>query len=301
MSDMAVPTFDPNGSRYAGSTYAGRLQHFREMTDPRSLFTSKAELDGALDLLARHKRGEAGLGDHELWEAKRIKDAIIHPATGTEMFLPGRMSAFVPANTFSTALMVLARSPAMVVLGQWSNQTVNSVCNYVNRAGAEIDTTLLAKAYFSACAVGCGIGLGMNRLVGLSPVLGRLGPLVPYAAVVSAGAANLAVTRMPEMEQGVSISGPSADPFSQRSMPTSRPPRCSPSACSEGRREKKRSALGPSGEVLGLSKSAAVEGRDDCSDLVSRVMFFSLRMPPPPPPPPKKKKKKIFPPQAGPP
>ena len=215
MSDMAVPTFDPNGSRYAGSTYAGRLQHFREMTDPRSLFTSKAELDGALDLLARHKRGEAGLGDHELWEAKRTKDAIIHPATGTEMFLPGRMSAFVPANTFSTALMVLARSPAMVVLGQWSNQTVNSVCNYVNRAGAEIDTTLLAKAYFSACAVGCGIGLGMNRLVGLSPVLGRLGPLVPYAAVVSAGAANLAVTRMPEMEQGVSISGPSADPFSR--------------------------------------------------------------------------------------
>ena len=39
-----------------------------------------------------------GTTDEMLWEAKKIVDAIIHPATGEPMFLPGRMSAFVPMN-----------------------------------------------------------------------------------------------------------------------------------------------------------------------------------------------------------
>ena len=34
-------------------------------------------------LLERHARGEAaGVADGELWEAKRLKDAVIHPVTG---------------------------------------------------------------------------------------------------------------------------------------------------------------------------------------------------------------------------
>ena len=95
-----LPPFDPKGCRYDQSTYIGRLRRFRELTDPRTLLVGDEELAQAQALLDKHAQGQAGSAtDAELWEAKRIKDAIIHPVTNEKMFLPGRMSAFVPVNT----------------------------------------------------------------------------------------------------------------------------------------------------------------------------------------------------------
>lgn len=122
------------------------------------------------------------------------------------MFLPGRMAAFMPMNTAVTAAMLLARSPLMVGLSQWANQTVNTMCNYVNRSGASCDTAQLAQAYLLATSVACGIGVGASRLVERGPPwMKRLGLLVPYTAVVAAGAANLALTRLPEIRSGAPI------------------------------------------------------------------------------------------------
>ena len=96
---MPVPPFDAKGCRYDQSTYTGRLRRFREMTDPRMLLIGNEELATAQALLDEHARGQASSAtDAELWEAKRIKDAIIHPVTNEKMFLPGRMSAFVPQH-----------------------------------------------------------------------------------------------------------------------------------------------------------------------------------------------------------
>ena len=95
----STPPFDPSGTRYDQKTYAGRLAHFREMVSPSTLFVSDAELAAKSELLERHARGAAPeASDAELWDAKRIKDAVIHPVTGEKMFLPGRMSAFVPQH-----------------------------------------------------------------------------------------------------------------------------------------------------------------------------------------------------------
>ena len=206
----AVPKFNPNGCRYDQSTYSGRLSHFREMTDPATLLVSDDDLASAQGLLARHSKGEAtGATDAELWNAKRIRDAIIHPVTGEKMFLPGRMSAFVPANTIPTAGMLLAKTPMQTVFWQWINQSVNVMCNYVNRSGATVDTSQIAQAYGLAVGVSCSIAVGARKLVEAGPPwVKRLGIAVPYAAVVSAGAANVAFTRMPEMQDGVPISAP---------------------------------------------------------------------------------------------
>ena len=95
----STPPFDPSGTLYDQKTYAGRLAHFREMVSPSTLFVSDAELAAKSELLERHARGAAPeASDAELWDAKRIKDAVIHPVTGEKMFLPGRMSAFVPQH-----------------------------------------------------------------------------------------------------------------------------------------------------------------------------------------------------------
>ena len=95
----STPPFDPSGTRYDQKTYTGRLAHFREMVSPSTLLVGDAELAARVDLLERHARGAAPeASDADLWDAKRIKDAIIHPTTGEKMFMPGRMSAFVPQH-----------------------------------------------------------------------------------------------------------------------------------------------------------------------------------------------------------
>ena len=115
----------------------------------------------------------------------------------------------MPMNTAVTAAMLLARSPLMVGLSQWANQTVNTMCNYVNRSGAEVDMSQIGQAYGLAVAASCGIAVGAGKLVQSGPPwVKRLGIAVPYAAVVSAGAANVAFTRMPEMQDGVPITAP---------------------------------------------------------------------------------------------
>eukprot|EP00316_Scyphosphaera_apsteinii_P024242 CAMPEP_0119333994 /NCGR_PEP_ID=MMETSP1333-20130426/86425_1 /TAXON_ID=418940 /ORGANISM="Scyphosphaera apsteinii, Strain RCC1455" /LENGTH=320 /DNA_ID=CAMNT_0007344199 /DNA_START=55 /DNA_END=1017 /DNA_ORIENTATION=- len=202
-----TPTFNPKSSRFDQSTFSGRLSHFRQMVDPKTLLTTPTELKAAQGLLERHAKGEAAdVSDDDLWEAKRIKDAVIHPVTGEEMFLPGRMSAFVPVNTIPTAGMLLARSPAATVFWQWINQSVNVMCNYVNRSGATIDTSQVAQAYGLAVGVSCSIAVGAGKLVQSGPPwVRRLGIAVPYAAVVAAGASNVAFTRLPEMTHGVPV------------------------------------------------------------------------------------------------
>ena len=169
----------------------------------------------AQSLLDQHAKGQArGVTDAELWDAKRIKDAIIHPVTNEKMFLPGRMSAFVPVNTIPTVGMLLAQTPAQTVFWQWVNQSVNVMCNYVNRSGATVDTAQVAQAYALAVGVSCSIAVGARKLVNSGPPwVKRLGIAVPYAAVVSAGAANVAFTRMPELQAGVPISAPDGTPL----------------------------------------------------------------------------------------
>jgi len=214
-SSSEIPPFDPRGSRYDQSTFAGRLSHFREVTDPLSLFTSKEELQASQALLASFERGEAkGVSDAALWNAKRVVDGIIHPVTGEEMFFLGRMSAFVPTNTIPTLGMLTASSPAATIFWQWANQSNNVLCNYVNRSGASIDATQVATAYALAVTVSCGVAVGAQRLVQSGPPIFkrfRLG--VPYAAVVCAGSANLGFTRLPEMQSGVPVRAKDGTPL----------------------------------------------------------------------------------------
>ena len=186
MESGSVPPFDAKGCRYDQSTYAGRLSNFREMTNPLTLLIGDEELAKAQTLLEKHANGQASSAtDAELWEAKRIKDAIIHPVTSEKMFLPGRMSAFVPVNTPVTVGMLLAKTPTQTIFWQWVNQSVNVMCNYVNRSGATVDTGQIAQAYGLAVGVSCSIAVGARKLVESGPPwVKRLGIAVPYACLL---------------------------------------------------------------------------------------------------------------------
>ena len=77
--------------------------------------------------------------------------------------------------------------------------------NYTNRAGADIDMTELAKSYAMAVGIACTIALTSGAMVKRYKSLSRLGPLVPYLAVASAGSCNVIFTRMDEIKNGISV------------------------------------------------------------------------------------------------
>jgi hypothetical protein len=62
---------------------------------------------------------------------------MVHPVTGETTFMPGRMSAFVPANLPVLCGMLIhgPTGPVAAAFWQWVNQTLNVMCNYVNRSG----------------------------------------------------------------------------------------------------------------------------------------------------------------------
>ena len=90
-------------------------------------------------------------------------------------------------NTIPTVGMLVAATPAQVVFWQWLNQSVNVMCNYVNRSGATVEWSQVGQAYALAVGVSCGIAVGARKLVEAGPpAVKRLGIAVPYAAVVLA-------------------------------------------------------------------------------------------------------------------
>jgi hypothetical protein len=146
-----------------------------------------------------------GADDEQMWEAQRTVSAIIHGPTGEEMFLPGRMSMFVPMNIPATAGMVMARSVPVTLFWQWANQTYNVVNNYVCRAGPTVEMEALAQSYGLAVTISCGIAVGAGTMLKAFPKLQMFGLIVPYLAVISAGTCNVGFTRMDEIRNGIFV------------------------------------------------------------------------------------------------
>lgn len=204
-----VPPFDLRRPYFDEATYAGRLRNVLDVVDARLLLVSDEELGRSQQLLRDFERGARGeeVSDSDLWRARRVVEAIIHPVTGEKMFLFGRMSAFVLVN-MPTAVGMLIHGPTSTgaaVFWQWVNQSNNVVCNYVNRSGATVDWRGLLQSYALATTVSCGLALSAGRLMERNPRLKRFGVVVPYFAVISASSANMFFSRMQEWTRGVPV------------------------------------------------------------------------------------------------
>ena len=111
-NDDSVPPFSLKADRYDQSTYYGRFRKMLDVVDPRTLLCSQQELDDAVQLLKdfedRTESGKLdsgnistyhnGFDNEKLWQAKKIKDAIIHPDTGEIIPRPFRMSGYVVSS-----------------------------------------------------------------------------------------------------------------------------------------------------------------------------------------------------------
>ena len=204
-AEASVPPFSLTKPRFDQSTFMGRYRSFLQSTDCRTLLIGDDALADAKALLAAYKDGAApeGTTDAQLWDARRIKEAICHPDNGEKIFPLFRFSAFAPANIpICVWLMWPGASAVNAVVAQWFNQSYNVAVNFANRNMSNpMPMDVVAKSYALACGTSCGIAVALGKLM-KSPAMGRFGllaRLVPWAAVCTAGCVNCVFVRWGEL------------------------------------------------------------------------------------------------------
>ncbi len=209
-ADEPVPPFSLSESRYDQSTFMGRYRTFLQSTDVRTLFIGDDELNAAKKLVQQFKDNQvpSGTTDADLWNARRIKESILHPDNDEKINPLFRFSAFAPANIpICVWLMWPGASAVNTIIAQWFNQSYNVAVNFANRNMSNpMPFDIVAKSYALAVGTSCGIAVGLGKLM-KSPRMASFGLLarfVPWAAVCSAGCVNCVFVRWNELS-GISV------------------------------------------------------------------------------------------------
>lgn len=205
----AVPLPD---SRYNLGTYWGRVRHCAQILDPTMLLNTARDIEHAKRQVWDYKNGVTLEMTPALWHLKKVLDLALHPDTGEVVFLPFRMSSCVLLNLVVTAGMLTpGLGTAGTIFWQVANQLLNVAINISNANKSHpLTNGEIAVNYAMAVSASCGVAVGLNSLVprlkSLNPTTKAvLGRLVPFAAVVSAGIANVFLMRSSELRNGISV------------------------------------------------------------------------------------------------
>ncbi|XP_060624282.2 sideroflexin-2 [Anolis sagrei] len=202
-----VATFNIDTPRWEQNTFIGRLKHFFNITDPRTLLVSEHELDSAKALVESCRAGTVppGTSEEQLFYAKKLYDSAFHPDSGEKMNLIGRMSFQVPGGMAITGGMLqFYRTVPAVVFWQWVNQSFNAFVNYTNRnAASPITVKQIGVAYFTATTTALATAVGLNLYTKRAPTL--VARWVPFAAVAAANCVNIPLMRQQELINGITV------------------------------------------------------------------------------------------------
>ncbi|XP_048584777.1 sideroflexin-5 [Nematostella vectensis] len=208
------PPFSLVQPRFDQGTYIGRLYRCFDITDPRTLFTSESKLQSSIKLLEDFKKQQLvpGTTDKQLWEARKIKEAIIHPDTNSKVLMPFRMSGYVPFGTITVVGMLLpAPGLKTVIFWQWLNQSHNAAVNFSNRnASKETPTSRFLLSYLGAITSAVTIAVGLSMVVQKAkfstPVMrGLMQRLVAFPATAAANICNVVLMRNHELFTGIEV------------------------------------------------------------------------------------------------
>ena len=79
-----------------------------------------------------------------------------------------------------------------------------------------MDNASLMKTYGIGVTVACTIVFVSNKLIASVPALRALGIVIPYLAVASAGGLNVTLTRMDEIQNGITVRDASGNELGYR-------------------------------------------------------------------------------------
>ncbi|XP_054838291.1 sideroflexin-2 isoform X2 [Eublepharis macularius] len=203
----SLTMFNIDAPRWDQSTFMGRLKHFFNITDPRTLLVSEHELDRAKALVQSCRAGMVppGTSQEQLFYAKKLYDSAFHPDSGEKMNLIGRMSFQVPGGMAITGFMLqFYRTVPAVVFWQWVNQSFNAIVNYTNRnAASPISVKQIGIAYVTATSTALATAVGLNLYTKRAPSL--VARWVPFAAVAAANCVNIPLMRQQELINGITV------------------------------------------------------------------------------------------------
>ncbi|XP_051894583.1 sideroflexin-5-like isoform X2 [Pristis pectinata] len=214
MAAADYPPFAPGRARFDQSTFSGRFRHFLDIIDPRTLFVTESRLKAAVQLLEDFKLGTLPLGisNQQLWEAQKIKQAILHPDTNEKILMPFRMSGYIPFGTpVVIGLLLPQQTLATTVFWQWLNQSHNACVNYANRNATKptpVSKFILGYcgAVISAVSIAVGLNVFIKKANGFNPATRLLiQRFVPFPAVAAANVSNVVLMRHSELEEGISV------------------------------------------------------------------------------------------------
>uniref|UniRef100_A0A1I8IYY0 Sideroflexin-5 n=1 Tax=Macrostomum lignano TaxID=282301 RepID=A0A1I8IYY0_9PLAT len=167
-----------------------------------------------VQLLEAFKTGAVppGTTTRDLWEAQKVKDAILHPDTGKKIYRPFRMSGFVPYGTPIVVGLLLPHSRLWhTVFWQWLNQSHNAAVNYANRnASKETPVSRFLTGYVGAVSAAVSIAVGLTVVIRkantLPPATKMLiQKFVPLPAVSTASTLNVLLMRNSELSEGIEV------------------------------------------------------------------------------------------------
>ncbi|XP_017581652.1 PREDICTED: sideroflexin-2 isoform X4 [Corvus brachyrhynchos] len=166
--------FNIDSPRWDQSTFVGRLKHFLNITDPRTVLVPEEELDRAKALVEGCRAGVVppGSSQEQLLYAKKLYDSAFHPDSGEKMNFIGRMSFQVPGGMAITGCML-----------QFYRQ--------------------IGVAYVTATSAALATAVGLNLYTKRAPPL--LARWVPFAAVAAANCVNIPMMRQQEIINGITV------------------------------------------------------------------------------------------------
>ncbi|XP_071793647.1 sideroflexin-2-like [Asterias amurensis] len=201
------PRLDLSKPRWDQTTFVGRLKHFFNVTDPRTVICSDKQLYAAKDLVNNYKMGlePPGTTEEQLWFAQKLYMSAFHPDHGEKMNLIGKMSFQVPGGMAITgAMLQWYKTMPAVIFWQWINQSFNALVNYTNRNAASATTSKeIGMAYVTATSGALVTALSLNSLTKKSPPL--VARYVPFAAVAAANCVNVPMMRQQEVLSGITV------------------------------------------------------------------------------------------------
>ncbi|NXA77421.1 SFXN5 protein, partial [Thryothorus ludovicianus] len=195
------------------TSFYGRFRHFLDIIDPRTLFVT--EVMGCAQGRCLELRGGwlcpvPSLCPHCLFGD--TFQAIIHPDTNETIFMPFRMSGYIPFGTpIVVGLLLPNQTLASTVFWQWLNQSHNACVNYANRnASKPSPTSKFIQGYLGAVISAVSIAVGLNVLIQrankFTPATRLLiQRFVPFPAVASANICNVVLMRHTELEEGIDV------------------------------------------------------------------------------------------------
>jgi tricarboxylate carrier len=207
-----MPPFSLESTQFDQTIFAGRVRHFFTVTNPVYLFATSAQISEAKGKLQTFREGKRGAAtDAELWKARTLMDAVLHPDTGEPVPAMFRVCAFAPANIpICAGMLMTAPTMGNVLFWQWVNQTYNAGFNYCNRnASGSLTNEKLAGIYAGATTLSCGLAIGLGEVVKRAPLnaatAALVGKFVPYCAVASSNVFNFVSMRSSELFTGIPI------------------------------------------------------------------------------------------------